>query len=170
MSPTQTDRDRRPLRLLFVCSGNTCRSPLAEVIARRLAEDLDMESPEIRSAGTHASPGFPASEGARNAAARHGLSLSQHRSRVLTEAEVEWADLVLVMGPGHLRVVENLGGEGKADLLGSFAQGSPAAEAGEAWGIPDPFGGNEHVYEATFLAIERYLKMVLKRLAERSGP
>src|SRR5690606_14203652 len=67
--------------LLFVCTGNTCRSPLAEAVARREIARRGWHNVAVRSAGVAAEPGSPATEEAVIAAAELGLDLSQHRSR-----------------------------------------------------------------------------------------
>ena len=72
------------MKILFVCSGNTCRSPLAEVITRRLLADANRTDVEVSSAGTNAWDGSPASDGALLVGMERGLDLSEHRSRQLT--------------------------------------------------------------------------------------
>ncbi len=97
-------------RVLFVCTGNTCRSPMAEVIARSRAAELGWDHVEVRSAGIAAFPGAPASVGAVRAASKHGLDLSDHASAPLTAEAAREADLILTMSPTHLMRVIELGG------------------------------------------------------------
>jgi protein-tyrosine-phosphatase len=153
---------QRPLRLLFVCSGNTCRSPLAEVIALRAGTEKGTQEMEVRSAGTSTTAGLDASDGALRAAKRHGLSLESHSSTPLSREAVDWADLILTMGPSHLMRVHELGGDGKSALLGAYAGGSDDA-TGPA--VPDPYGGDDEVYEATFRTLETLVRAALERLA-----
>src|SRR5262245_53840738 len=115
--------DTESFRLLFVCTGNTCRSPLSEVIARRELEQLGWSHVEVRSAGAFAKEGMPASEGALQSAARHGLDLTGHRTSTLSPELVDWADLILVMGPWHLERALELGGDERTALLAAFAEG-----------------------------------------------
>ncbi len=134
---------------------------MAEAIAASLAPGAGLPEAEFRSAGTSATPGLPASAGALGAAGRHGLELKDHRSSPLSRPLIEWADLILTMGPSHrLRVLE-LGGGGKTTLLGEFAEGG--GEGGLA--VPDPYGGADEVYEATFLTLEEYVGAALNRIA-----
>lgn len=155
-----------PSRVLFVCTGNTCRSPLAEVLARNLSAKLGLPGVEFRSAGTDAVPGMAASEEARRVAVRHGLSLESHRARPLTSDLVDWAEVILCMDLSHLGRVRRLGGEGKGSLLGAFASGA-SGETGPA--ILDPFGGGEGLYEETFRLLERHVVRALERLKEPRG-
>jgi protein-tyrosine phosphatase len=162
--------DNRPesFRLLFVCSGNTCRSPLAEALAQRELGTLGWRV-EVRSAGVSALSGTPASSGSLGAAQRHGLDLSGHRSREVDEQLIDWADLILVMSPSHLVRLAQLGGAGKAALLDAFAQGE---EGGEdvGGGVPDPFGGDDDAYEETYRTLEELVDKALRRLEPILAP
>lgn len=174
MAPTDPPPLDRPLCVLFVCSGNTCRSPLAEVLARKIARDLGFSQLECRSAGTSTVEGFPASEGSKRAACRHGLDLEDHGSTPLSPELVEWADLVLAMASGHLDPIHRMGGLGKSALLGAFAGGPGRGDGGmdhaeKAPEVPDPFGGDDGIYENTYQTLERYVGSALKRLAEKLG-
>lgn len=95
-----------PYLLVFVCTGNICRSPMAEGImkdrlcdaAARIGESLPVR---VVSAGTHAPQGAPASEHAVIAAAEHGIDISAHRSQPLTGELIEQSDLILTMEQHH---------------------------------------------------------------------
>jgi protein-tyrosine-phosphatase len=155
------------MRILFVCTGNTCRSAMAQGIARRVAAERALSDVVIESAGTGANP-FPpgtpmpelgASDGAILVALEHGIDLGNHRARPLTREVVEWADLMLAMGERHLARVAELGGASKAHLLTSFASNGAQSE-----GIEDPFGGDLTAYRATFEQLEREIRLTFDRL------
>lgn len=125
--------------LLFVCSGNLCRSPVAEALFRTRLASAGREI-AVASAGLIALPGESADETICLAAARRGLDLSGHRSRPLDPALLRWADLVMVMEDEQRRLLRSLVPEatGKVVLLGRWTEGE----------IPDPFGMGPDAAEA----------------------
>ncbi|MDT8435365.1 MAG: low molecular weight protein arginine phosphatase [Gemmatimonadota bacterium] len=152
----------RPARILFVCTGNTCRSPMAEAVARCEAERRGLAGVEFRSAGVHAVPGMPASPAAVRAGGRHGLDLSGHRSADLASAGVGEGDLVLVMTRGHARVVRERHPEAAVRLVtAALGEGDPRRGAD----VPDPFGGADEEYEAAWGVLHDCVAAVLADLA-----
>jgi protein-tyrosine-phosphatase len=162
------DRPDGTFRLLFVCTGNTCRSPMAEAIARRRLAELGWDRVEARSAGVAAYDGSPASGGALRASAAHGLDLATHSATLLTEEEAGSADLILTMSESHLMRVGELGGGDRAALLTSFAGG--AGERGAGSSIPDPAGGPDEEYLETFTLLDELVTRVIERLAPVVAP
>ncbi len=153
------------MRLLFICTGNTCRSPLAEGIARREAIERGLGEVDVDSAGTSAWDGAPASDGALLVALERGLDLSAHRAKQLSPDLVASSDLILAMGPHHLERVEALGGLRKSHLLSSFASAGERSTA-----VPDPFGGDLEAYRTTFRDLEREIRRVFDRLVAQRAP
>ena len=149
------------MRVLIVCSGNTCRSPLAEA-ALRAALGPDAARVEVISAGTGAAEGIPVSEHSTAVAARDGLDLSEHRSRRASRELVGSADLVLAMERHHLDAVRVLGADpARSHLLSAWpAPGEPGLD------IADPFGGSIEAYEECWRRIQRHVARVAPHLVE----
>jgi len=145
---------------------------MAEVLSKHMASEKGLGFVEVRSAGTHTRSGLPASDGALRAVGRHGLSLEEHKSVALSEELAEWADLIFAMGMGHLHRIEMLGGGEKMTLLSAFAKNDGfqmGSGEGEELGVPDPFGGDDGVYEETFRTLERYVELTIDRLSGGVG-
>ena len=148
------------MKLLFVCTGNTCRSPLAAAIARQLAAERGQRDLQIESAGTSPWDGSPASDGALLVGIERGLDLSPHRARQLSREIVSGADIILAMGPHHLERIESLGGGRKMYLLTDYASHGKSTRA-----ISDPIGADLDVYRATFEELDREIRRAFDRLA-----
>ena len=145
--------------VLLVCTGNICRSPLAEAILLRELRERGVEHIEAVSAGTGAWDGAPASEGAYLIGLEHGLDLSGHRARLLTRDRVQNAELVLTMARHHRARVHELGGEGRTHVLGEYA-----GRTGADVEVSDPFGGDLELYRATYGELETLIRAAVERM------
>jgi protein-tyrosine-phosphatase len=152
------------VEITFVCTGNICRSPLAEAITRRLLDELGREDITVSSAGTAAYDGSPASEGAYLVALENGLDLSGHLSTPLTTAVVGEADLLLGMAAHHVERAEAMGGAGKTFLLGQYAGRDSGSDQ-----VEDPYGGDLEEYRRTYQQLEALLKDAVARIVKEHG-
>lgn len=148
-------------KLIFICTGNTCRSPLA-LAAWRALEQEGKTPPDIEadSAGLMPSEGQPASRYSVEIARNWQQDLSGHRSKQLTTEEVSSADWLVVMSIMHAHSLREFleVDPDKILLLGSFDQHESSDE------IPDPYGGSREAYEtcATHIqhAVERLAQVI----------
>jgi protein-tyrosine-phosphatase len=147
------------MNLLFVCSGNTCRSPMAEALARKIALRRGIENLNISSAGTNAWDNIPATDEALLVGMEREIDLTGHRARKLTPTIVSEADLIFVMTPGHLEQVKQLGGRGKVHVIDEYASGTANQ------GVTDPYGGDLEAYRHTADVLEAELEKLFDRLA-----
>lgn len=142
------------IRVLFVCTGNTCRSPMAEGwLKQRLPKNWRGRI-VVESAGTSALPGLPAAENARLAVRARGGDISSHRSQPLSRDLIASADIVVAMEEHHRQAVLDLW------------PGAEAIMMDEA-GVPDPIGGDRAEYDRTLEAIAKGMPRVLKWIEER---
>lgn len=133
-------------RILLVCTGNTCRSPMAEVIARDLLAGQPGVS--VSSAGVFAGEGAPASAEAVEAMAAEGLDLSGHRSQPLTAQLVEEADVIFTMTEAHRQAVLSA----VPDADGKTQRLDPQQD------VADPIGGPLSEYQQAAAMIRRALQ------------
>ena len=151
--------------ILFVCSGNTCRSPMAEAVTRNLLaaalavpeSELEKNGFSVLSAGVFAMPGARASPPAVDAVREFGADLSRHRSRQLLPELINQADAIYTMSRAHMRAVLAIA----PSAAGKISPLDPDND------IEDPIGGDVSLY----LSLARQMKFLIeKRLAERAIP
>ncbi len=149
------------MRVLVVCTGNVCRSPLAAAMLTQRLAARGRTDIEVSSAGTAAADGEPASEGSYLVALEHGLDLSAHKARVLSRGMADDADLLLGMSEHHVQRCEEFGGARRSFLLGSYA-----GRKGRAAIVEDPFGGDLREYRETWAQLDGMLDAVVDRMVK----
>lgn len=142
--------------VLFVCTGNTCRSPLAEVLFRDLVKDAT--DYEVGSAGTGAFSGQNASRHSVSLAKSKGLDLSKHQSRAVTIDLIEKATHIFALGRSHLSALlsDYPEAEDKIYLLSEFT----ADDRLRGRDVSDPFGGDLEEYREMQEHLEQLLPSI----------
>ena len=143
--------------ILFVCTGNTCRSPMAECYFKHLTRGKDIK---VRSAGIASIYGLPASPSAVRIMARYNQDLSSHQSQRVDRSLIEKSDMIIVMTEAHRdHLLEEWPfAQNKIFLLREFTK-NPNPEKMD---IDDPMGGSEDYYQQSF----DLMKEPLEHLAE----
>lgn len=145
-------------KIVFVCTGNTCRSSMAEALFKKMLADKGKSKEfTVSSCGTHAIFGLSASENAIKAMKEEGVDLSSHKSRPLTE-DILTADLVLTMTLSQKEYILSRFPEmrGRVFTLGEYA--------GDGREIPDPIGMNADFYKMVAGEIKAKLQKIITKL------
>ncbi|MDA8097692.1 MAG: low molecular weight protein arginine phosphatase [Desulforudis sp.] len=148
----------KPITILFVCTGNTCRSPMAAGLARHILARSGDHRTRVLSAGVCTLPGTAATDVAIESLAEQGIDISNHRSAMLTPDLIAQADLILAMTASHKREVLQAGPDiaHKVYTIGEYA--------GMGGDLADPFGGPLAIYRQYAARLEVLVRLVLRRL------
>lgn len=148
-----SERTAMNLRILFLCQGNTCRSPMAEGIALKLLrEDGGFDGWEVTSAGMACDEGDEAAAMAVRVCRGHGIDIASHQTKPLSLDLAAAADYIITMTRSQAKLLQEHLPEWKHKIKPLFAD----------WDVSDPFGGNEGVYEACFIQIEEGIREQLQ--------
>tara|TARA_Y100001956_G_scaffold82110_1_gene101781 strand:+ start:2201 stop:2644 length:444 start_codon:yes stop_codon:yes gene_type:complete len=144
-------------RIIVVCSGNICRSPLAQVLLDKMLPQVEVDSAGVV-VEQHQLTGHPAVENSTKLAYENGLDLSQHSAKQLTKELIDGCDLILVMTHDHIDQVANITGGARAKtlLLGQWIG------IGD---IEDPIGRDMDIFIRCYNTIEKAVLSWSKRLA-----
>jgi protein-tyrosine phosphatase len=152
--------------VLFVCTGNICRSPTADGVLRRLVKDAGLEARvRVDSAGTHDyHVGEPPDERAQQHARRRSYDLGALRARQVLAGDFEAFDLILAMDRGHLRILRRLAPPEHRHKLRLFMEFASAREVDE---VPDPYYGGAAGFERVLDMVEDAARGILEDLRTR---
>lgn len=142
------------MTVLFICTGNLCRSPMAEGILRDLLRREGIDDIGVHSAGTWGVEGEPAAPLAAEVCKERGIDLSGHVARRVSKEMLEASDLILVMEMDHVHSVEDLSPEAlkRTKLLTHFGE-----EKDRFQDIADPYGKPKREYVACFERLHQHV-------------
>ncbi len=151
------------MKILFVCTGNTCRSAMVEAAARKRIADMPDQYKDftVSSAGVMCAGSSPASDNAILAAEQNGCDLSAHIAKQVTEDLLAQADYIFAMTLRHKQMLEWMAPQysDKIFLFNAFAEGSP-----DAADVPDPYGGSLAEYMQCFDVLSAGVTQILEKL------
>jgi protein-tyrosine-phosphatase len=147
--------------ILMVCTGNICRSPMAEGLLRTRLSPRAAEFATVSSAGVAAAPGIRASIHSVTVCRENSIDISSHRSRPLTPVLVRQSDLILVMEEHHRDAIVHMAPAVRDKV---FVLPQYATESAVTPGIPDPIGQDVSAYREVFQKLDEYITQALPRI------
>lgn len=143
------------MNIYLICTGNTCRSPMAEAILR----SKNIDNVQVRSAGIHTMDGIPIAEHARTLVEKEDMPYTA-TSNAVTDKDVAWANYILTMTTAHKQMLHSLFPEAKEKI--HTLKGFLKLEGNED--VHDPFGGDLNTYERTFNELCELMDILERKL------
>lgn len=161
-------RATRPVRVLFVCMGNICRSPTAEGVFRHLVRDAGLANRiEVASAGTHDYHiGHPPDRRTQSAASMRGYDLSSQRARHVSTRDFSDYDYILAMDADNLAYLQAIAPVEHQDKAQLFLDYSEASRGGE---VPDPYYGGDDGFALVLDLVEDGAEGLLAEVKKKLG-
>jgi len=156
----------KPIKILFVCMGNICRSPTAEAVFRKIAADAGIESRlHIDSAGTHAyHVGEPPDRRAREAAERRGIRMDEQRARRVNDEDFALFDLILAMDRLNLETLKERSEPVFHERIALMLDFTSEQSGGD---VPDPYYGGTAGFERVLDLVEDASRGLLTEIRRR---
>jgi protein-tyrosine phosphatase len=154
-----------PYRICFVCLGNICRSPIAEVVLRSLLDQHDelRDRVLVSSAGTgdwHV--GGPMDRGSAAVLTARGLDPSTHRAQQMTADLIGDFDLLVGLDSANVAALEEMVGDRRRPLVALLRDFDPDGEPGQS--VPDPYGGDAEDFETVYAQVDAACRGLIDRL------
>jgi protein-tyrosine phosphatase len=150
--------------IVFICTGNICRSPMAEAILRQRCQEQGHSDLVVSSMGIHGLTDSPAFDLAQEVCEENGVDMSSHSARAVLGEELQEADLILCMETVHSKFLQTFfpWHRSKIFLLGAWPKEKARKSA-----IKDPMGGSIEDFRRTFNIIQDHIDRILPLLLER---
>lgn len=151
------------MHIQMVCWGNICRSPMAERVAQKLADDRGLDLVIDSSGISSEEVGNPMDRRARATLSEHGYDASNHRAHQVGASDIDDVDLFVVAEQDHADRLRRMGVD--PDQIRLVTDFDPEAEPGDP--LPDPWWGDDEGFETTLAVLERAMPALLDQVAER---
>jgi tRNA threonylcarbamoyl adenosine modification protein (Sua5/YciO/YrdC/YwlC family) len=154
---SEIERITKSRAVLFVCTGNSCRSVMAQALLQKALRDKNREDVEVFSAGISAVSGMGATEEVRELLSQEGINVNSHRARLLTKDMLDCADFILAMDRRHEERILQMAPQVKNRL---FLLKEFAKIQDKDLGIPDPMGGSQDSYRDVIMVIKEAVQRI----------